>query len=89
MGVKVHIKEVEYKDGCIVRNKTFGWYGILYITSMVDNTCSVLKFDEEGEGSAYLSFTYQDSTLSEIKSHFEVIAEPKDYDLTLTLKGDN
>lgn len=89
MGAKVNINkpmDYEYKDGCIVRNKTFGWYGILYITSMVNNTCSVLRFDEEGGGCAYLSYIYQDSHLSVIKSHFEVIADPKSYDLTLTIK---
>ena len=89
MSVKVSIGEngLEYKEGCLVKHRTSGWYGILVATDIINRTYNVLKFDES-LGYAYLYYT-DGRTLGTTKTDFSIVANRKEYDLTLSLKGDN
>lgn len=88
MSVKVNVKgeELEYKEGCLVKHKINDWYGILVTTDEVEGTYNVLRIDEKAKDWAFLYYTNNNVNLLGIQMYFEVVADRKDYDLTLTVK---
>lgn len=73
----------EYKEGSLVIDSTDDGYGILLQMDVL--TYNVLKLPIGDDRKPYLLYYGDGITIDEVKNKFEIVTNPKGYNMTITI----